>query len=147
MLVTLWWWLISDVGGRFIMLATFFVILVIFPMYKIGHQHPESVTKISNLSPTHSVSKIRPQYQYNQVSYFWSKSISWRLLILITYRYNYDSFQSFQLWHWDQRWFSHLSSYQIRSVACVSALWCILFPNLPSLKDSLVPRNRRSVLL
>ena len=29
MLVTLWWWLISDVGGRIIMLATFFVMLVI----------------------------------------------------------------------------------------------------------------------
>ena len=33
MLVTLWWWLISDVGGRIIMLATFFVMLVIFSMY------------------------------------------------------------------------------------------------------------------
>ena len=33
MLVTLWWWLISDIGGRTIMLATFFVMLVIFSMY------------------------------------------------------------------------------------------------------------------
>ena len=34
-LVTLWWWLILDVGGRIIMLATFFVIpvLVIFLVY------------------------------------------------------------------------------------------------------------------
>ena len=45
MLVTLWWWLISDVDGRIFMLATFF-------RYD-GHQHPESVTNISNLSPTH----------------------------------------------------------------------------------------------
>ena len=41
MLVTLWWWLISDVAGRIIM-------LVIFPMFQIGHQHPESLTNISN---------------------------------------------------------------------------------------------------
>ena len=33
MLVTLWWWLVWDVGGRIIMLATFFVMLVIFSMY------------------------------------------------------------------------------------------------------------------
>ena len=33
MLVTLWWWLIPDVGGRIIMLATFFVMLVIFSKY------------------------------------------------------------------------------------------------------------------
>ena len=33
MLVTLWWWLIWDVGDRIIMLATFFVMLVIFSMY------------------------------------------------------------------------------------------------------------------
>ena len=33
------------------MLATFFVMLVIFSMYN-GHQHPESVINISNLSPT-----------------------------------------------------------------------------------------------
>ena len=33
MLVTLWWCLISDVGGRIIMLATFFVMLVIFLVY------------------------------------------------------------------------------------------------------------------
>ena len=34
-LVTLWWWLIWDVGDRIIMLATFFVMLVIFSMYLI----------------------------------------------------------------------------------------------------------------
>ena len=33
MLVTLWWWLIWDVGDRIIMLVTFFVMLVIFSMY------------------------------------------------------------------------------------------------------------------
>ena len=33
MLVTLGWWLISDVGGRIIMLATFFVMLAILSVY------------------------------------------------------------------------------------------------------------------
>ena len=33
MLVTLWWWLIWDVGGWIIMLVTFCVMLVIFWMY------------------------------------------------------------------------------------------------------------------
>ena len=33
MLVTLWWWLILDVGDRNIMLATFFAMLVIFSVY------------------------------------------------------------------------------------------------------------------
>ena len=47
------------------MLATFFVILVIFPMYLIGHKHPESVTNISKLSPTHLVSNIRHQHRCN----------------------------------------------------------------------------------
>ena len=47
------------------MLVTFFVMLVIFAMYKIGHQHPESVTNISNLSPTHLVSNIRHQHRCN----------------------------------------------------------------------------------
>ena len=41
-----------------IMLMTFFVMLVIFSIYYIGHQHLESVTNISNLSPTHLVSNI-----------------------------------------------------------------------------------------
>ena len=40
----------------------FYVMLVIFSMYKIGHQHPESVIIISNLSPTHLVSNIYHQY-------------------------------------------------------------------------------------
>ena len=44
------------------MLVTFFVMLVIFSMYQIGHQHPESVTNISKLSPTHFVSNIRHQH-------------------------------------------------------------------------------------
>ena len=34
-------WLVSDVGGRIIMLATFFGMLVIFLMYWNGHQYPE----------------------------------------------------------------------------------------------------------
>ena len=33
------------------MLATFFVMLVVFLMYLIVHKHPESVTNISNMSP------------------------------------------------------------------------------------------------
>ena len=33
MLVNLWWWLISDVGVRILMLTTFVVMLVIFSMY------------------------------------------------------------------------------------------------------------------
>jgi len=33
MLMTLEWWLITGVGGKIIMLATFLVILVIFSMY------------------------------------------------------------------------------------------------------------------
>ena len=33
MLVTLRWWLNSDVGGKIIMLGTFFDMLVIFSMY------------------------------------------------------------------------------------------------------------------
>ena len=32
-------------------------------MYLIGHQHPESVTNISNLSRTHLVSNIRQQHR------------------------------------------------------------------------------------
>ena len=67
MLVTLWWWLISNVDGNIIMLTTFFVMLVVFSMYWIGPQHPESVTNISNLSPTHLVSNIRHQYRCNRL--------------------------------------------------------------------------------
>ena len=33
LVTSFWWWLIWDVGGRIIMLATFFVIKVIFSMY------------------------------------------------------------------------------------------------------------------
>jgi len=36
MLVMLWWWPIWDVGDRIIMLAIFFVMLMIFLMYKIS---------------------------------------------------------------------------------------------------------------
>ena len=63
MLVTLWWWLIWDVGGRIIMLATFFVVFNRSLTCWIGHQHPESITNISNLSPTHLVSNIRHKHR------------------------------------------------------------------------------------
>ena len=59
MLVTLWWWLIWDVGGGIIMLEIFFVMLVFFRCIK-------SVTNISDLSPTHLVSNIRHQYPSNR---------------------------------------------------------------------------------
>ena len=42
---------------------------------EIGHQHPESVNIISNLSPTHLVSTIRHQHRCNQV--YKSKSTVW----------------------------------------------------------------------
>ena len=67
MLVTLRWWRIWDVGGRIIILATFF-----------RHQHSESVTNISNLSPTHLVSnihvthfdpKLRPRWILTSVNF------------------------------------------------------------------------------
>ena len=50
-----WWWLIWDVGGRIIIWTTFFVMLVIFSMYFIGHQHLKLVTNTFDLqhsSPT-----------------------------------------------------------------------------------------------
>ena len=53
----------SDVGDIFM--------LVTFPMYYIGHQHPESVTNISNLSPTHLVINIRHRHKCNPTSYMW----------------------------------------------------------------------------
>ena len=75
MLVTLWWWLIWDVGGRIIMLATFCVMLVIFSMYEIGmyetnilnrsptsqtcHQHILSPTSVTNIDVT-----IQPTHGY-----------------------------------------------------------------------------------
>ena len=49
MLVTLWWWLIWDVGGKIIKMTTFFVMLMNFAMYLIGQQpigSPKSVTNI-----------------------------------------------------------------------------------------------------
>ena len=46
--------------------GVFFGMLVIFPMYQIRHQHPDWVTNISNLSPTHLVTDIRHQYRCNQ---------------------------------------------------------------------------------
>jgi len=62
MLVTLWWWLIWDVGGRIIMLATFFRYVGDFlnvlnwsSTSGIGHQHLKLVTNTFGLqhpSPT-----------------------------------------------------------------------------------------------
>ena len=63
--VTLWWWLIWDVGVRIIMLVTFFVMLV---------QCIKSVTNILNLSPTHLVSNIRHQHRCNHIIPLWSFS-------------------------------------------------------------------------
>ena len=63
------------------MLATFFVMLVIFSMYKIGHQHPDSVTNISNLSPTHLISNIRHQHRCNHSGNF--KSLIERVSFLV----------------------------------------------------------------
>ena len=48
------------------MLATFFRYLGNF-LNEIGHQHPESVTNISNLSPTHLVSNIRHQHRCSRI--------------------------------------------------------------------------------
>jgi len=69
LLTSLSWWLYD--GNWFTILVVeslcwrLFVMLVIFSMYWIGHQHPESVTIISNLSPTYFVSNIRHQYRCN----------------------------------------------------------------------------------
>ena len=57
---SLCWWL-YDVDWFQMLMAkslpmTFFVMLLIFPMYLIGHQHSESVTNTLNRSPTHLVS-------------------------------------------------------------------------------------------
>ena len=88
MVVSYHWWPIWDVGGRIIMLATFFVMLVIFTIYQIGHQHPESVTDILNWSPTHLVSSVRHQHQCNHDADIISVQI-WHLLnedfVLITF--------------------------------------------------------------
>ena len=53
---------------RFTMLPRFFVVLVSFSMYLIGHQHPKSVTHISNLSLTHLVSNNRHQHRIFETS-------------------------------------------------------------------------------
>ena len=61
MSVTLWWWQILDIGDRFNMLGTIFVMLVILsvsnwsPRSKIGHQHLKVVTntfRLQHPSPT-----------------------------------------------------------------------------------------------
>ena len=56
LVTTLCWWLYG--GDSFMMvwwqthyISDFFVTLVTFSLLKIGHQHPKSVTMISNLSP------------------------------------------------------------------------------------------------
>ena len=65
MLLTLWWWLIWDVGGSIIMLATF-IVMVIFsnvlnrsPTSQTCHQHIWSSTSVTNIDVTiHSVCNI-----------------------------------------------------------------------------------------
>ena len=74
------------------MLVTFFVMLVIFPMYQIGHQHPESVTNISNLSPTHLVSNIRHQHRCNRLIDIFKVTASTYLRKFMK-RYNLNVFQ------------------------------------------------------
>ena len=82
MLVTLWWWLIWDVGGRIIMLATFFVMLMI--LYWICYQHPKSITNISNLSPTHLVYNIRHQHRCYRITMCRAGSFLIKLLLGIS---------------------------------------------------------------
>ena len=72
MLVTsLCWWLYD--GDWFEMLVAESLCWRLFSLcwdlinVKIGHQHPESVTNISNLSPTHLVSNIRHQHRCNPI--------------------------------------------------------------------------------
>jgi len=74
MLVTLWWWQIWNVGGRIIM-------LVIFTIYLIGHKHPESVTNISNLSPTNLVSNISHQHPCNPLT----PSYPWNIILVTSF--------------------------------------------------------------
>jgi len=60
-------------------LASFFVIVVIFPIY-------ESVTNIENLSPTHLVSNIRHQHRFNlgKIFEFLSKNeLSGRISVFV----------------------------------------------------------------
>ena len=89
MLVTLLCWrLIWDVGGRIIMLLIFFVMLVILSMYLIGHQHPESVTNISNLSPTHLASNFRHQHR-RRLNLHVGDKICWGKLQNISDRFDF----------------------------------------------------------
>ena len=61
MLVTSWWWLTSDVGGRIIMLAT-------LSLCWWFSQCIKSVTNIQKLSPTHLVCNIRHQHRCDLLS-------------------------------------------------------------------------------
>ena len=64
MLVTLWWWLISDVGGCYaesLCWRRFSLCNICWWFF----QCIKSVTNISNLSPTHLVSNIRHQHRCN----------------------------------------------------------------------------------
>ena len=65
MLVTLWWWLISDVGCKIIMFAIFFRYVDDFlnvlnwsPTFWIGHQHLKLVTKTFQTCHPTSVTNI-----------------------------------------------------------------------------------------
>ena len=61
MLVTLWWWLISDFGGRIIMSATSFEMLPTM----LAQHHIGDFLNILNRSPTHFVSNIRHKHRCN----------------------------------------------------------------------------------
>ena len=84
MLVTLWWWLITDVDDKIIMLVTFFVMLVIFSMYLIAnilnrsptsqtcHQHILSPTSVINIDIT-NLNQGRNSPGYKGISIRWKK--------------------------------------------------------------------------
>ena len=64
-----------------------------FSLYQIGRQHPESVTNIWKLSPTHFVSKIRHQHWCNRGNRFkfgiilndFSSSTIWAIQIKVLF--------------------------------------------------------------
>ena len=60
-----WWQNHYYVVDFFRYVGDFLNVLYRSPISCIGHQHPESVTNISNLSPTHLVSNIRYQHRCN----------------------------------------------------------------------------------
>jgi len=59
------WWQNHYVSDFFRYVSDFLNVLNWSPSSWIGHQYPESVTNIWNLSPTHLVSNIRHQHRCN----------------------------------------------------------------------------------